>query len=136
MKFSFKDLSRSARAALIGGGLAILTLIGFLIYGAVYTVYFDTVVVLCLVLGIAGLGTYALVNKGWSEFLGLAAVLIMSFGVGNFFLNSYPVWADWYGNFNMYGSQGGVTPVILILVPFFAAIICGIVSCFKVKEAK
>lgn len=136
MNFSFKELSKSARAALIGGGLGILTLLGFLVYGAVYNVYFDIVVALCLALGAGALGVYALVNKAWADFFPLIAVVLMSFGAGLFFLNSYPVWADWYGNFNMYGSQGGVTPVILILVPFFAAIICGIVSCFKVKEAK
>ncbi len=136
MKLSFKELSKSARAALIGGGLGILTLLGFLVYGAVYNVYFDIVVALCLLLGAGGLIVYALINKAWADFFPLIAVVLMSFGAGLFFLNSYPVWADWYGNFNMYGSQGGVTPVILILVPFFAAIICGIVSCFKVKEAK
>lgn len=136
MKLSFKELSKSARIALVGGGLGVLTLLGFLVYGMVYTVYFDTVVALCLLLGAGALGAYALLNKDWVDFFPLIAVVILSFGAGLFFLNSYPVWADWYGNFDMYGSQGGVTPVILILVPFFAAIVCGIVSCFKVKEAK
>lgn len=136
MKLSFKELSKSAWAALIGGGLGILTLLGFLVYGAVYNVYFDIVVVLCLLLGAAGLGVYALVNKSWTDFLPLIAVVVLSFGMGIFFLNSYPVWADWYGKFNMYGSQGGLTPVLCILIPYIVTVICGIVSCFNVKEVK
>lgn len=55
---------------------------------------------------------------------------------GPFFLNSYTVWVDWYGNFNMYGSRGGVVPVIVQFVLLFAANILGIVSCFQGKEEK
>lgn len=136
MKLSFKELSKSAKAALVGGGLGALTLLGFLVYGAVYTVYFDIVVVLCLLLGVAALGAYAVLNKAWTDFFPLIAVVVLSFGVGVFFLNSYPVWADWWGKFNMYGSQGGLTPVLCILIPYIITIICGIVTCFHTKEDK
>lgn len=76
---------------------------------------------------------YAVRNNGWAEYLGLAAVVLLSYATGLFFLNSYTVWADWYGNFNMYGSRGGVAPVIVQLVLLLAAIILGIVSCFQSK---
>ena len=60
----------------------------------------------------------------------------ITFGMGLFFLNSYPVWADRLNNISMYGSRGTLLPVITLLVLMVAAIVVGIVSCFTQKEGK
>lgn len=98
--------------------------------------YFDTVVSLTLALGVAGMAAYALADKVWSKLLNLAAVACITFGMGLFFLNSYPVWADRLNNISMYGSRGTLVPVIALLVLMVAAIVAGIVSCFTQKEGK
>lgn len=105
------------------------------LYGMIYD-YFDTVVSLTLALGVAGMAAYALADKVWSELLNLAAVACITFGMGLFFLNSYPVWADRLNNISMYGSRGTLVPVIALLVLMVAAIVAGIVSCFTQKEGK
>lgn len=105
------------------------------LYGMIYD-YFDTVVSLTLALGVAGMAAYALADKVWSKLLNLAAVACITFGMGLFFLNSYPVWADRLNNISMYGSRGTLVPVIALLVLMVAAIVAGIVSCFTQKEGK
>lgn len=107
----------------------------FKLYGMIYD-YFDTVVSLTLALGVAGMAAYALADKVWSKLLNLAAVACITFGMGLFFLNSYPVWADRLNNISMYGSRGTLVPVIALLVLMVAAIVAGIVSCFTQKEGK
>ena len=124
-----KTKSFSAKAALAGAVLSAAALIGFTVYGMIYD-YFDTVVSLTLALGVAGMAAYALADKVWSELLNL------TFGMGLFFLNSYPVWADRLNNISMYGSRGTLVPVIALLVLMVAAIVAGIVSCFTQKEGK
>ena len=130
-----KTKSFSAKASLAGAVLSAAALIGFTVYGMIYD-YFDTVVFLTLALGVAGMATYALADKAWSELLNLAAVACITFGMGLFFLNSYPVWADRLNNISMYGSRGTLVPVIALLVLMVAAIVAGIVSCFTQKEGK
>ena len=104
-----KVKSFSAKSSLVGVVLSAAALIGFTVYGMVYD-YFDTVVFLTLALGMVGMGL--------------------------FFLNSYPVWADRLNNISMYGSRGTLVPVITLLVLMVAAIVVGIVSCFTQKEGK
>lgn len=133
MKQNIKSFS--AVAALAGAVLSAVAAVADLIYGLTYNEYFDSVVLLCMAGGTVCLALYALMNKAATEFLNLLAVLALGFGMGLFFLNSYPVWADWWGNFDMYGSRGGVGPVITIMVITLVAAICGIVSCFSRKEA-
>lgn len=128
--------SLSAKVGMLGALASVLTAAAFVVYGAMYNEYFDVAVLVCALLSAVGLAVYALKNGGITEYLNLAGVLCLSFGMGLFFLNSYPVWADWYGNFTMYGSRGGITPVIIILVLMLIALICGIISCFTRKEAK
>ena len=130
-----KTKSFSAKAALAGAVLSAAALIGFTVYGMIYD-YFDTVVSLTLALGVAGMAAYALADTVWSELLNLAAVACITFGMGLFFLNSYPVWADRLNNISMYGSRGTLVPVIALLVLMVAAIVAGIVSCFTQKEGK
>ena len=134
MKFDFKHSSGSIKAACVAAVLEAATLIAFIIYGAAYSVYADWTVSLFLLLGIAGYAGYILLNGPVADALPFAAVICGGLGMNLCFLNSYPVWADWYGHFNMYGSQGGVTPVIIILVLAILSVVCGIVACFTRKE--
>ncbi|MCD8053652.1 MAG: hypothetical protein LUF00_06350 [Lachnospiraceae bacterium] len=129
-----KKLGLSAAAGWACAAVTLVDLIAFCIYGAVYNTYFDLAVVIFLALGAVCAGFYAKIDTELSQWANLAAVFCDSFALGVFFLNSFPVWADWNGGFTMYGSQGGIQPVILILVICLVAILAGIVSCFSRKE--
>lgn len=128
-----KVKSLSAKASLLSAAVNLVTLVVFCIYGAVYD-YFDTVVFLTLALGVVCAVLYALMDNKVAEVLNLVAVLCVSFGVGLFFLNSYPVWADRLNNITMYGSRGTLFPVISIMILCFVTVIIEIVSCFTRKE--
>lgn len=127
-----KVKSLSAKVSLLSAALNLVTLVIFCIYGAVYD-YFDTVVFLALALGVVCAVLYALMDNKVAEVLNLVAVLCVSFGVGLFFLNSYPVWADRLNNITMYGSRGTLFPVISIMILCFVTVIIEIVSCFTRK---
>lgn len=129
-----KKKSFSEKAALIAAAVTMAALVGFIIYSVVYHEYFDAVVLLCLVLGVAGYAAYALVSHPIVQLLNAVSVFLISFGMGLFGLNSYNVWADWWGNFTMYGSRGGIAPVVALLVVQIAAIGLGIISSFSRKE--
>lgn len=129
-----KGKSISAKLSLIAAALNLITLIAFVIYGTIYS-YMDSVVVLSLLLSTVCGGVYALVDRKAAEFLSLAQVILVSYGVGLFFLNSYPVWADRLNNITMYGARGSLVPVVAIILLCFAAAILGIASCFTRKEA-
>ena len=129
-----KATSLSAKVSLLSAAVNLVTLVIFCIYGAVYD-YFDTVVFLALALGVVCAVLYALMDNKVAEVLNLVAVLCVSFGVGLFFLNSYPVWADRLNNITMYGSRGTLFPVISIMILCFVTVIIEIVSCFTRKEA-
>ncbi|MCD7819372.1 MAG: hypothetical protein LUH07_10025 [Lachnospiraceae bacterium] len=124
----------SVIAALAGAAITLVALIIFAGYGATYSEYFDIVVIISLLLGAVGMAVYVLKDGSVFEYFNLIAVLCVSYGLGLFFLNSYPVWADWYGNFDMYGSRGGVIPVVILMVLMLIAIFSGIVSCFTMKK--
>ena len=128
-----KVKSLSAKVSLLSAALNLVTLVIFCIYSAVYD-YFDTVVFLALALGVVCAVLYALMDNKVAEVLNLAAVLCVSFGVGLFFLNSYPVWADRLNNITMYGSRGTLFPVVSIMILCFVTVIIEIVSCFTRKE--
>ena len=129
-----KGKSISAKLSLIAVAVNLITLIAFVIYGTIYS-YMDSMVVLSLLLGaVCGLA-YALVDKKATEFLNLVQVLLVSYAVRLFFLNSYPVWADRLNNITMYGARGSLVPVVAIILLCFATAILGIASCFTRKEA-
>lgn len=128
-----KSKSASAKLSLLSAALGLVTLIIFCIYGVVYD-YFDIVVFLTLALGVVCAAGYAMLAARAAELLNLAAVLLVTFGVGLFFLNSYPVWADRLNNISMYGSRGTLFPVILIMVLCFVTVFVEIASCFTRKE--
>lgn len=138
MKFSLKGKSASAKLALAAGAAALAALAAFLVYGICYPVYADFGVGLFLLLGALGYLAYTFFDGAVFDFMPLAAVFCTTFGMGLLAINAYPVLGDWYGNFNMYGSQGGIGPVIALLVLLLASILCGIVTCFtrKSKEGR
>lgn len=129
-----KGKSMSAKLCLAGGAIDLLALAAFCVYGAVYS-YLDLVVILALALGAACAAGYALVDHKATEFLNLVQVLLVSYGIGLFFLNSYPVWADRLNDITMYGARGGLAPVIAIMLMCFASVFLAIGSCFTRKEA-
>lgn len=126
-----KTASLSVKSSQLCALLGLASLAAYSVYGLIFD-YFDLAVFLSQVLGVACAQIYVLVEK--SQYSNLLAVVCHSFGTGLLFLNSYPVWADWYGNFNMYGSRGGVFPVILLMVLLILTILCGILSCFTAKR--
>ena len=128
-----KVKSLSAKVSLLSAALNLVTLVIFCIYGAVYD-DFDTEVFAALALGVVCAVLYALMDNKVAEVLNLVAVLCVSFGVGLFFLNSYPVWADRLNNITMYGSRVTLFPVISIMILCFVTVIIEIVSCFTRKE--
>lgn len=131
---NLKGKSFSAKAGLAGGVLSLAALIAFSIYGIAYSRYFDLMVEACFLLGTLCSAAYALVDNGISEYGSLLGTFFMGFGLGLCFLNSYEVWADWWGGFTMYGSEGGIVPVIIILVLALLAALADIVSCFGRKD--
>lgn len=137
--------SFSAKIALIGAALAVVSSVGEVIYGMTYEQYSDFVVVLCLLGGAALWGAYAFIDNAVTEWFGLAGVGVAGFGFGLFITNSFNVWADTWGNiqqygkltgaFNFFNSQGGPIPAVLLIVLTLAALVCGIISCFTGKES-
>ena len=121
-----------ARFSLFGAALALVCLIGYCIYGAVYD-YFDTVVFGGIVLGILFAGLYSLSDSAALGIFNLLSALCLSAALGLFFLNSFPVWADRLNNITMYASRGGLEPVIAIMVVLIVCILAEIISCFLKK---
>ncbi len=132
MKLNLKGIS--ALTSLCGAILSLVTLIVFCIYGVVYD-YFDTVVCICLAAGAICFFVYLVINNKVGEIFNLIAVFAVIFGMGLFFLNSYPVWADRLNNISMYGSRGTLVPVVIIMVLCLVSAVLGIISCFTRKEA-
>lgn len=132
---------------IIAALLAIVTAILALIHGAVYSQYFDLIVILGLLVGAALWVVYDFFDNIIIAWFGVLGEVCAAFGLGLYITNSYNVWADTWGNisqngvlfgtFNFFGSEGGpVMPFIIILFGL-AACVCGIVACFKgIKEAK
>lgn len=119
--------------SLISGGLCLLDLIIYTIYGAVYD-YFDIVAFLALLLaGLCCIG-YMLGTSGHTEWLNLLAVLLLSLSLCLIFLNSIYVWADRVNNITMYGSRGTLAPVITILAINLVSLVAELVTCFCVRK--
>lgn len=123
----------STRASLLGTAVMVVALAAFCIYGFVYD-YFDTAVCIGLVLAAVCAFAYTRLTTLWSEYLNLLSVVCVSFSVGLFFLNSYPVWADRLNHITMYASRGTLVPVVAIMLLMFLAIAVEAVSCFTNKE--
>lgn len=123
----------AAAAAMLATAAA---LIGFIIYGAMYNEYFDLVVFAGLILGLALLVFYLSSSSKIAELAPIAAIFCIAFAMGLFIVNAYPVIGDWYGNFNMYGSRGGLTPVIILGILDAVAALAAIAACFSCKAER
>ena len=121
----------SAKLSQFSALLGVVSLVAFCIYGAVFQ-YFDLVVLLTIALGVVCMEGYVLSSARPAQLLNMFGVACYAYAVGLFFLNSYNVWADWYGNFTMYGSRGGIAPVVAIMV-LLVCCVTGIISCFTAK---
>lgn len=128
-----KLLDKSKKMSRIGSLIGVVVLIIFCIYGAVYQ-YFDTVVVLGMILGIVFSELYIHLKGRGAQCLNVVSVLASSFSLGLFFLNSYPVWADRVNHISMYSSRGTLFPVITIMALSIAGIVFEIISCFTGSE--
>ena len=125
--------SFSEKASLAAAVLDAVTLIAFCAYGMVYD-YFDTVVFLMLALSAVCALCYTVLHTKLAELLNLASVFCVTFGLGLFFLNSYPVCADRLNHITMYGSRGTLVPVIAIMALCIVGAILATISCFTRKE--
>ena len=134
MKISLKGKGFSALAGMAGAVIALVGLVAFCIYGAMYAQYADVAVGIFLLLGAACSVCYALIDVRITEILPVAATFCVSFALGLFIVNSYNVWADWNGGANFFGSEGGVTPVIILAVIDIIAVLCNILSAFTGKK--
>ena len=109
--------------------LAVVTLIVYIIYGVTFN-YFDTVVCIFLIAAAALSAIHFYVNTKTTGICNLLSVMCISGATALFGLNSYPVWADEVNGITMYGSRGGLAPVITLLVLLLVSAIAEIVSCF------
>lgn len=130
-----KDLlmKKQNRSALVAVVIGIISLIVYIVYGVMYS-YFDTAVLGGFVLGIVFTALDALLPQVSVRIFSLLAVFSYSFGLGIFFMNSFPVWADRLNGITMYGSRGTLVPVVAIMVLMILLILFGIVKCFGKEE--
>lgn len=129
-----KKRSVQAYISIAAAALSLVIAIGFCIYGAVFD-YFDVVVLINLLVAALASGIYFFYSRYQSlRFLNLLAVFLVSFALAFFFMNSFPVWADELNNITMYGSRGGLAPVITIMIAMIACILVEIVVCFMPEK--
>jgi hypothetical protein len=118
--------------------VGLIVLAAYTVYGIVYE-YFDSVVFGALVAGVM-MNLFASFSGGRIKFFNLLAVLANCVALAFFFLNSFYVWADNVNDLDMYGSRGGLEPVVAIMVAVLFDILLGIIVCFtkdkKIKIAK
>lgn len=131
-KLNLKDRGPGALLSLGCAALGVVCLAAYCVYGAVFD-YFDTGVCIALLLAAACAGVYALADGKPLGALSLVSAACLSFALGLFFLNSFPVWADNLNGITMYASRGGLEPVIAIMVVLIVCILAEIISCFLKK---
>jgi len=130
-----KEKGTGVRISFLCAAVSLVGLIAYLIYGIVYH-YLDSVVLLAFLAGALCAAGYCFREEAVLGLLNLISAACLSYGVGLFFLNSFPVWADNLNGITMYASRGGLPPVIAILVLLLLAILMEIVSCFMGKGGK
>lgn len=128
-------INKAVRGSVVATVVGVVGLLAYTIYGITFQ-YFDIAVFVAVTLGIL----FAVLDFGLKgqrpRFFNLLSVVSMSFAVGIFFMNSFPVWADNLTGITMYGSRGGLTPVIAVMVLMLIMIVSGIVACFTEKEGE
>lgn len=136
LNLNLKEKSFGEKMAFLTGILSLVACIIFCIYGIVYNRYFDIVIMLCfLAAGVCSIA-YTLFDNRIADYGVWASVILNTYAIGLGVLNSYEVWADWYGGFTMYGSEGGIGWVLAYLIPALLACITGIIACFSKRKKK
>ena len=130
-----KEKGAGARISFLCSIVSLIGLVAYLIYGIVYD-YLDSVVLIAFLAGALCAAGYCFREEAVLGLLNLVSAACLSYGIGLFFLNSFPVWADNLNGITMYASRGGLPPVIAILVILVLAILLEIVSCFMGKGGK
>lgn len=130
-----KAKGTGAVADLLSAGVGLIGLIAYIIYGVTFD-YLDSAVVLTLIAGVVCAAADSVLDQKALGLLNLVSAMCLSYAVGLFALNSFPVWADNLNGITMYASRGGLAPVIIVLVLLLAALILEVVSCFMAKGGK
>ena len=135
MKNVFIGKSIGRFVSLIAAVCAVACLIGYTVYGVTYD-YFDALAFLCLLFAAAAGFAYfftqsenALLRRVLA-FLNVVMVVFFALAFAIMVKNSIYVWADELNNITMYGSRGGLAPVIALIVAFAVVLVAAIVSCF------
>ena len=132
-KLGSNGLSRNI--SMVTALLSLVTLIVYIIYGVTFN-YFDTVVCVFLAAAFALSAIHFLIDGKGARACNLLAVMCLSGAIALFGMNSYPVWADELNGITMYGSRGGLVPVVALLVLLLAAAVAEIISCFIPEREK
>lgn len=139
IKRLFENKSLSKIISLAVSVYTFCCLIFYIIYGAMYD-YFDVVALLMCLFGIASAVCYFFLDfnsrmaKTIVAALGILAVACFSATFAIIIVNSIYVWADVLNNITMFGSRGGLAPVITLIILFGMAIVAQIIACFLGSE--
>lgn len=134
MKLSVKGKGFSALVSLVGAIAGLVSAIAFLIYSGIYSQYGDYVVTILLFVGVVLSLVYAFVDGLAADYAPLGAAMCYSFALGLFFMNTFNVWEDWVGGANFFGSEGGLTWVVVLLVFMVVSALCEIIASFTLKK--
>ena len=91
---------------------------------------FDSVVLVCFLLGAACALAWVLVPNDWADILNLVAVVFIAVAILEFIVSSIATLADVLTGITMFGSSGGIGYIIATLVMATIALVLEIVSCF------
>lgn len=139
MKALFFEKCIGKRVTLFVALYSVLCLAAYTVYGLVYD-YFDVAAFLCILLAVAaGLGYFFLASENRRmrkllDFMTVIMVLLLSFGFAILVKNSVYVWADELNGITMFGSRGGLAPVLVLMTMFLLGLIAEIVACFFEDE--
>lgn len=133
MNFKFSGKSKGACVSFVGAVLCLAILIGWIVYAAV-NAYFNPGTLICLILALCCSLLSFLLDQRSLDFLPLATVILMSLAFAFFGYRSLPVWQDGISGFNMYGSRGSLSSVVVLTASFLIGIIVEIIVCFLRKK--
>lgn len=114
---------------------SVICLVAYTVYGAVYD-YFDIAVFLSMIFAIAAGFVYSLLRSDNKivgkilDFLNVIMAALLAIGFAVMIKNSIYVWADELNGIKMFGSRGGLAPVVALIAMFVVALVAEIVTCF------
>jgi hypothetical protein len=124
-----------AMAGLLSAGAGVVTLVAYTVYGITFD-YLDAVVEWTLLAGILCAVADTVLDQKAFGLLNLISTMFISYALGLFALNSFPVWADNLNGITMYASRGGLVPVVILLLLFLITVVLEMISCFMTKGGK